>query len=218
MKSAQEIYEEYRIMPSLQLHQLRVAAVGKLGCENFRETVDAKAVVLACLFHDMGNIIKSDLTYFPDFVEPEGAEYWEKVKADFTQKYGTNHHKANIMIAKDIGFPPAAVALVDGLGFSQIAYVVADSSFERKIMQYADIRVGPRGILSLKARLAEGRKRYNTTKKARMYYESDEEFEHLTRAAEALEQQVLLQTHISPEEVNDTAVAPLIGELRKSPV
>src|SRR3989344_7901427 len=146
MKTVRELYTKWRIMPSLQLHQLRVAAVVKLIADNFAEPVNKEEVILACLFHDMGNIIKSDLTYFPDFVEPEGAEYWEKVKADFIQKYGTNHHKANIMIAKDIGFPPAAVALVDGVGFSQIAYVVADSSFERKIMQYADIRVGPRGV------------------------------------------------------------------------
>ena len=41
-------------MPGLQLHQLRVAAVGKLICEHLKKPVRTKDVVVACLFHDMG--------------------------------------------------------------------------------------------------------------------------------------------------------------------
>ena len=33
MRSTRDIYDEYRIPPWLQLHQLRVAAVGKMVCE-----------------------------------------------------------------------------------------------------------------------------------------------------------------------------------------
>ena len=218
MKIATQIYEQYNIMPSLQLHQLRVAAVAKLISDNFDPPaggpVNTHDVVLACLFHDMGNIIKSDLTYFPEFVEPEGLEYWEKIKADFVLKYGENHHKANVMIAKDLGLPPTSIALIDSIGFSQLEFVVADDSFERKIMQYADIRVGPHGILPLKQRLEEGRKRYNTTRKARMYYESDEEFEHLAQFAGELEKQVSEHMHITPDKIDDTAIKPISEQLR----
>src|SRR3989338_1141417 len=216
MKTPSGIYAEYKIMPSLQLHQLRVAAVAQLICDNFQKPVSKNDVILACLFHDMGNIIKSDLTYFPEFVEPEGLEYWEKIKADFVLKYGENHHKANVMIAKDLGLPPTSIALIDSIGFSQLEFVVADDSFERKIMQYADIRVGPHGILPLKQRLEEGRKRYNTTRKARMYYESDEEFEHLAQFAGELEKQVSEHMHITPDKIDDTAIKPIIEQLKRA--
>src|SRR3989344_8748672 len=104
MKTPREIYSAYKIMPSLQLHQLRVAAVAKLLCEGCTKPINEHDVILACLFHDMGNIIKSELSYFPDFTEPEGVEYWERVKADFVEAYGTDSHTANIAIAKEIGF------------------------------------------------------------------------------------------------------------------
>ena len=214
MRIAQDIYTEYKIMPSLQLHQLRVAAVAKLLCEHFKEPVKERVVVLACLFHDMGNIIKSDLGYFPEFVEPEGREYWEKVKADFVEKYGGNHHQANVVIAKEIHLPAASVAFINGIGFSKLAEVVADLSWERKIVQYADLRVGPHSVLLLKERLQEGRKRYTATRTERPYYEFDEEFERLARAAEELETQITAQVAITPESIHEAAVQGSFKELR----
>lgn len=214
MKTAQDIYTEYKLMPSLQLHQLRVAAVGKTICDNFTQPINTKDVVLACLFHDMGNIIKSDLTYFPDFVQPEGIEYWEQVKGDFVQRYGTDHHRANTAIAKEIGIPALAVALIDSIGFSRIADVVADSSFERKIVQYADTRVGPHGILSWKERFKEGRERYVQTRMSRAYHESDEESQRLYDVAEKLEEQVFAQTTITPADITDANLKATVEELR----
>ena len=60
MKTPREIYTAYKIMPNLQLHQLRVAAVGKLICDNFNPpaggTVNERGVILARLFSHMGKI------------------------------------------------------------------------------------------------------------------------------------------------------------------
>ena len=213
MRTARAIYTDYKIIPSLQLHQLRVAAVAKLMCQGFKKPVDERVVVLACLFHDMGNIIKSDLKYFPEFIEPEGFEHWEKVKREFISKFGPKPHEANVAIAKKIGLPDSSVALIDSISFSKLAEVVADDSHERKIMQYADLRVGPHGILPLTDRIAEGRKRYNTTRTERSYYESDEGFGGLARAAEELEKQVFAGMRLKPEDVTDTSIAQLIEEL-----
>src|SRR3954452_25294278 len=99
MKKVSEIYSEYKIMPALQQHQLRVAAVAAMICDSLPGT-DKETVVIACLFHDMGNIIKSDLSYFPEFVQPEGLEYWEKVKQEYIQKYGSDENAATKEIAK----------------------------------------------------------------------------------------------------------------------
>ena len=160
MKTAQEIYTEYKIMPSLQLHQLRVASVARLVCDNLKIPIDADNVILACLFHDMGNIIKSDIAYFPEFTKPEGTEYWERMKTEFVETYGTDHHIATASIAKKIGLPARAIELIDGIGYSKMSAIVSSSDLEQKIAEYADTRVGPQGVLSLKKRLAEGRARY----------------------------------------------------------
>ncbi len=89
-----EIYDSYRIMPGLQLHQLRVAAVGKTVCDHFDRRVDMQSVLLACLFHDMGNIIKADLGLFKGLLGEQSREYWEGVKQEYVEKYGTDEHVA----------------------------------------------------------------------------------------------------------------------------
>lgn len=215
MRTAQDIYNEYKILPSLQLHQLRVAAVGKTICDASKQSLNAESVILAGLFHDMGNIIKSDLTYFPEFLEPEGFAYWNEVKESFVKKYGVDHHQANTAIAREIGIPAKSVDLIDTIGFSKVTEVVADPSIERKILQYADMRVGPHGILPLRQRLEEGRERYVKTRRPRTYHESGEEFERLSKTATTLEEQLFSDATLTPEDIHDEKIKGMIEELRK---
>lgn len=211
MRSAQQIYDEYKIMPALQLHQLRVAAVAKFVCDGLEKDVNTDHVVLACLFHDMGNIIKMDLTRFPEFRAEKGQEYWEGVKASFIERYGEKSHEGNVAIAKEIGLPSAVIALVDGVSFSNIGKIVAGTSFDLKIVEYADCRVGPHGVLSLKERLAEARSRYLGSGKS---YYTEEGFALLAKSAEELEAQIFERVSRRPEDINDAAIASLLDELR----
>ncbi len=64
MRKISEIYEEYKIMPNLREHQLRVAAVAAQICDNFNKPLNKKEIITACLLHDMGNIIKFKLELF----------------------------------------------------------------------------------------------------------------------------------------------------------
>ncbi len=219
MKTPREIYAQYTIMPSLQTHQLRVAAVAKMICDNSVREIDVRVVLLECLFHDMGNIIKSDLDYFPDFVQPEGKEYWETVKADFVQRYGVEQHAANAAIAREIGLPEQVIEIMNTSGFSLMKDIAATESLELKVCQYADMRVGPHGVLPMKERMLEGRDRY---KKREVPVggasRSEAEFEELMRAAKALEEQIFSDVGIKPEDITDAAVEPVIAELWEYPV
>src|SRR3954471_17109842 len=114
MEKVSEIYSKYKIMPALQQHQLRVAAVAAIICDSL-PGIDKEAVITACLFHDMGNIIKSDLSYFPEFTKPEGIVYWGKVKQDYIRKYGRDEHTATIAIAKEIGLPEKVMNCLDAI-------------------------------------------------------------------------------------------------------
>jgi predicted HD phosphohydrolase len=226
MSTSREIYAHYRIMPALQLHQLRVAAVGKLICDNFsfgggpasggQKPINTHDVVLACLFHDMGNIIKSDLSQFPNFLEPQGREYWENVKKQFIEKYGSDTHTATVAMAHEIGLPRTVVAYIDGFGFSRLGATRASTSYEQKIAEYSDLRVSPHRICSMEERLAEAHARY-----LRVYDEvaldnvphARERIDELLREACLVEQQIFAQTEIAPEDITDGSIAPIIEEL-----
>ncbi len=214
MKTPREIYAAYKIMPGLQLHQLRVAAVGKLICDNFKKPVNEREVILACLFHDMGNILKFDLTKFPEFTAPQGVEYWEEVKTEYQAKYGDDEHAATQSIMKELGLPESVRVLMKGIGFSQVDRVEASESTERKIIQYSDLRVAPRGVWTLQERLDEGRKRYFGTGRS-IGGEDDGRYKVLVDAALDIEKQIFAEARITPEDINDATAGALIEELRE---
>lgn len=212
MRTPREIYAAYQIMPSLQLHQLRVAAVAKLLCEGFTKPINGRDVILACLFHDMGNILKFDLSLFPEFTQPQGVAYWESVKAEYTKKYGEDEHAATQAIMTEIGLPESVMHLMEGVGFSKVDHVAASDSFEQKIVQYSDLRVGPHRILSLEERIEEGRKRYLGS--GRSIGAPDEgRYQVLVEAARKIEKEIFAEVTIRPENINDASVAPIVEKL-----
>lgn len=155
-----DIYKHYNIMPTLQLHQLRVAAVGMYIAEHLDQSVQRDDIATALLLHDMGNIIKFDFRIFPDFCEPEGVAYWESIQKKFRLRYGHNEHEAHLHIARELHMPDHIVHYIDAVGFSMMNDTRDADSWEQKICAYADQRVGPFGVIDLKDRLEEGRKRY----------------------------------------------------------
>lgn len=226
MKTPREIYAQFRIMPGLQLHQLRVAAVGKLICDNFssrggsasggKKPINTHDVVLACLFHDMGNIIKADLTQFPQLLEPQGKEYWEGVKKERIAKYGPDTHKASVAMAKEIGLPEVVVSYVDGVRFTAIPSLAGSDSFEPKIIQYSDLRAAPFGILPLQERLEEAQKRY-VGKTGGGALNEVNTYPVAIRGALEVERQIFSHATIIPEDITDASIAPIVEELWEYP-
>jgi len=206
-----DLYTTYRIIPGLQMHQLRVAAIGQFLSQGLNRKTDEHSIVLAGLFHDMGNVIKSDLARFPQFLEPQGLEYWQNVKKEFIEKYGTSAHHANVAIAREIGLPESAVGLIDGVGFGNMAVISAGGGWEQKIVEYADTRVGPHGVMDLKSRLEEARARYES-RKDREYY-TPEGFVRLSNAAEEIERQLFTGSTMVPTDITDQSVSPLMEKL-----
>ncbi|MCR4325996.1 MAG: hypothetical protein NUV59_04350 [Patescibacteria group bacterium] len=214
MKTPREIYAHYKILPALQLHQLRVAAVGKMVAEHFSGDLDAHTITLACLFHDMGNILKFDLTQFPEFLEPEGAKYWSGIKAEYAEKYGTDQHAATLAIARELALPDAVITCVDSVAFSKAEATLAEGSWEQKVCEYADSRVAPYGILSLDERLREARERYMKRKGEHdIALVPEERFEEIVAAERGIERMIFAQTSLKPEDITDESAAPLIKEL-----
>ena len=178
--------------------------------ENFEKKLDIQSIVLACLFHDMGNIIKSDLDRFPQFLEPEGRQYWQTIKDDFLKKYGGNENAATHAMAKEIGLPREAMDCLSRIGFSHATENEIASSYEGKICNYADMRVGPHGVLPMEERIAEARKRYE----GRKHSISSNDFDSRAGSLRSIEKQIFEKTAARPEDITDNAIESIITELK----
>lgn len=70
-------------------------------------------------------------------------------------KYGTDEHKAAIEIFREIGCNDNVVRLIDNLEWIYLPRLIKENDWESIVLIYADMRIGPRGIISLKERLSE---------------------------------------------------------------
>ena len=206
MKNILDIYEEYKIPAMLQMHQLRVAALALCVSKNYREKLDEELIIKGCLLHDMGNIVKSDLNIFPELVLPEGLEYWQKIKNEFIKKYGEIDHLATLMILKEININEKFFDFTKSLVEYMLENIV-NPQIELVIAKYADIRVGPHGILSIKDRMEDFRRRYKG-KFSDIYV--DNTISVFTEA----ERNIFTKCNIKPEDITDESINVYIEELK----
>ena len=197
-------------MPNLVMHQVRVAAVAMQICESLGVSVDCESIVKACLLHDMANIIKFNLEYFPEHNEPEGLEYWQKVKDDYISKYGHNEHVASLSIAEELGVSPYIYELVNCVDSSAIENIANGSDFGKKICIYADNRVTPFGVVSAEEHSLEAMERYKNHPLA--FNEESRSF--FNKYLFLTEIQIFSNSKIKPEDINDESVANYIEKLK----
>lgn len=207
-----EAYEHYHIMPNLRLHQLRVAAVARTLAEALG--ADRELVTHAGLLHDMGNIMKTDFTQFPaEFYGDNGLAYWEQVKADCGDRFGHDEHTATAAIARDIGVSKDIVEIMDAMGFSKAAQISEHGSLELQILEYADQRVAPHGIVSMEERLREGHARYKDRTRTE-YGENDVEFHENAAHLKQMEQKLFASLLITPDMLNEESLTGMMESLR----
>lgn len=207
-------------MPNLAEHQLRVAGVAMQICDALDDNVEINrdAILKACLLHDMGNIIKFKLDYFPEFLEPKGLEYWQGIQNEFIKKYGDEEHEATFKIVKQLNPSDDILDILHSVGFSKTKNNEEIYDFNKKIACYVDLRVGPHGILSLEDRLSNLRDRYSKngstiiTHKKLTSVNSRDVFENAIRN---IEKQIFSICKINPEDINDESVVKYIEELKK---
>jgi hypothetical protein len=210
MRKISDVYREYKIMPFLQMHMLRVAAVAKIVCDSFDGEIEKEAIITACLLHDMCNIIKADLNIFQEATEPEGIKYWQRTKEEFIEKYGGNEHEATLYIARELGVSKMVIELIDQIRFSLLCRHAEGNDWNIKIVHYSDGRVAPKGISTYEERMQEGEQRY----KGRQGYEEIGRVD-LVSCGKKIEQQIFAKCKIKPEDINDETVAPIISKLRE---
>lgn len=186
----------------------RVAAVAKLICDSLNEPVNTKTIVSACLLHDMGNLIKTKFETAPELFEPEGVEYWTEKQNQMKEKYGTDVHKATLAILKDASVSKEIQEIIDEASFEDIERVASTGSFEAKTLEYADMRVGMHGVISLRERFEDIKARYSP------HRFSAERLDSMQKAAERMETEIFSGATIKPTDVTDGSTARLQVELK----
>lgn len=149
------------IPQNLQKHMLRVAVLAEILLKHWMgKKLDDKAIVQACIFHDVAKPMNFNLTKQAQFdMSPSDITRLEKLQKDLRNKYGDNEHHATVKICEEIGLSPTAVKLVNNLEWSYIPQLLKNNDIKSLIPIYCDMRIGPKGILSLSERLNELKER-----------------------------------------------------------
>lgn len=154
-------------MPQLQTHMLRVAGVGKIVAENWAGKCDAKLVTDLCLLHDMGNVVKFDLSEgavkTKMFGVPTDLRYWREVQNEYREKFGKDAHVATkgILSQEKLDRFNRYIDEEHALYFAEAKGKELDkASAVAIILMYADCRVTPSGVVSYRERIDDLKDRY----------------------------------------------------------
>ena len=196
-------------MPQLQTHMLRVAGVASTIVENFEGKIDRKTIITTALLHDLGNMAKIKLDAFPEFAQPRGIDYWQKVLKEFKLKYGNDDYTATYTLLTEIGIPQNIYDLIQSLEFAKSQRTAEGNNLELKVCLYSDARVSPHGVVSLAERLDEVKERFMRNKGI-----SGEKFNQISESLYEIEKQIFAHCKIKPEDITEEKVRPLIEDLR----
>jgi hypothetical protein len=213
-ESVSSIYRAYRVPPNLQLHLLRVSALGLLICRNWRgQAISERTIISALLLHDIGNIVKADYDKYPELFpeEMKNLGYWKMVQQQVRYKYGKDDLAASVSIARELGMSETVIELITLKQFIKNAETATSSSWETKIAAYADQRIGPHGTMALEERLNEAKRRYRDVKYASV---NRPDFDALVTYAYTIEADIDKFSKISLMDITDDMLVPLISELR----
>jgi len=186
---------------------LRVAACSNLILDNWNAIeIDKKSIIRASLLHDMGNMAKISDNEIED-------EKFRKIRKKYIDKYGRDSHKINLIIAKEEGLKDYEVDIIDRKSSKRSKETLNSERYDVKILLYADQRVAPYGVTSLKERLEEVKKRYKNISSS--VWSDEEKANHLIECSLGIEKQIMEYCSISPEDINDESIKKYIEKLKE---
>lgn len=208
------IYSNYPISSTLQKHMIRAAAVGKIVAESIDDLkINTEKIIKVLLLHDTGNLIKFDFDKFPYLLgkDIDRLGYWRDMQKKFIQKYGPDEHKATELIAKEIGVTADIQKLLEKQIYSPTKNIAEGIDWETKICDYADLRCGPEGILSVNERFDELVNRYkHRNHKISNIQQTEENRKYML----VIEQQLQKHASIDLQNISEAMVKPLFPALR----
>lgn len=169
IQNIHSIYDTYCVPNNVRMHMMRVAAVSELICDKMKPKIDSSDLVAVSLIHDLGNIVKMDFDHKEKIlllckIDRNNLDYLRIKQKEFWEKYGTDDNCANDLIAEEIGVNKRVLYLLKHKGIEKRETNFWVNDLELIILFYADGRVSPKGVVSIKKRLKEYVKRYGIDK------------------------------------------------------
>lgn len=209
--TTQQIFDHFNIPLGLQQHMYTVAGIGKYITDNWLgEKINQQAIVTALLIHDLGNLVKFDLSPGAKVYDPTLAtDQWRKNQQMMIEQYSSDAHQATLIMAKEIVTDPLVLKLVASMDATNLAKTF-NQSWEEKICEYADLRVTPFGITSLENRLNDIHQRYKQHSQAW----SDEQLLTQNKSfGQKIEQQLQTNTKVDIITIPAEKIATYLVEL-----
>lgn len=155
--NTREIYAKYMTPQNLQKHMLRAASLAQILTEHWKGSkLDKKALIECCLFHDIAKPMTFDLAKQAQYgMRDEDIANLVELQNHIKDNYGEEEYHAVIMICKEVGLSEAAISLVDHLEWGNIPRFISANDIISLIPIYCDMRISPKGILSLEARIKD---------------------------------------------------------------
>lgn len=202
-----EIYNKYHLPENLQMHMLRVAACANLILDNWiGKPIDKKAIIRVSLLHDMGNMVKIPGKEIQD-------KEFKELRKKYYEKYGTNDHKINLLIGKEEGLSDKELAILDGKRSRKNEQTAKSDNYEIKICAYCDQRVAPDGVVNLKERLEDAKKRYKN--RPLSVWSNEGKANQLIKWGLEIEEQIMEYCKLKPEDINNLSIQKYIDRLKE---
>ena len=207
-----DIYEKYQITQNLREHMIRVASVGALIADHWKnkKEIDRKNLVTALLLHDMGNIVKFTFNENIYRHSPKELEFIKKLKENFIHKYGPDEHEVTEKIAREIGVNEVVMNLLSRKGQSFTYIALHSNDPNKKIKSYSDFRVGPHGVITINERFDDLYTRY---KGIGHFWSDAKNVESRREWALELEKQIQEKADFDLQKINDASITEYFVEI-----
>jgi HD superfamily phosphodiesterase len=207
ISNLKQIYETHSIPKNLRRHMIWVASVAEMLCDNCKEKVDKESIIASCLIHDLGNFIKMDFddpnnVALFDKEDAPKIPFFKQKKEEMRKKFGPNAEHANTIIAQELGVTLKVKLLVEHRPFEVKNGKLLSNELEEVIASYADLRVSPQGMASIKERMDEYEHRYKLLNDAN-HIEFSKKFKPL---AIEMENKLFTKMKIKPEDINNESI------------
>ena len=156
-----DIIREYHVPSHILSHSLAVAKLAVFLTEKLKEkgvTVNVDHVDRACLLHDIVRICdfkELDYSRFNETVSDEDKAKWNQIRQRY---HNLGHEDAAYEILKE-KYPVLALTVKKHRYMAMLYEDERPTSWEEKLVYYADMRVMHDKIVPLKDRLEDGHKR-----------------------------------------------------------
>ncbi len=209
------IYDEYCVPNNVRMHMMRVAGVSELICDKMNPKINSNDVVAVSLIHDLGNIVKMDFcdkkkTLLLDKKDRDNIEFLKEKQKEFWKKYAKDDNKTNEKIARELKVSKRLLFLLEHKEFIHMNKEKWIKDLELMILFYADGRVSPKKVASIKQRMNEYVKRYNLDKDP-LRVEKSKKFLEFSLEIEKI---IFSKLKIKPSQISDKSIEKYIKKYK----